>query len=393
LNALVLTRMRATRPDDLPVEVVERKGKGHPDSICDALAEEVSRALIREYARHFGRPLHHNVDKALLCAGVAEPAFGAGEVIRPMRIYLAGRATMEMDGIRIPVPELAVESARAWLGSSLHALDPERHVEIEPLFRPGSPELRELFRRDGGRTPLANDTSVGVGFAPKSELEQVVLEVERQLTDPRTTVAHPEIGEDVKVMGVRRGDRIELTVACAFVGRHLSGLPDYVKAKELVEALVRETAGRLTRRPVTVVVNNADDVESGSVYLTVTGTSAEAGDDGQAGRGNRTTGLITPYRPMVIESAAGKNPVTHTGKLYSLAAEAVAADLVANVPGITEARCLLLSRIGLPVDAPAIAEVGVRTETGYRLHRLRGDVEQVLAKQLAALADLWRESV
>jgi S-adenosylmethionine synthetase len=385
--------MRSTEPNDLPVEVVERKGKGHPDSICDALAEEVSRALVREYAREVGRPLHHNVDKALLCAGMARPAFGGGEVLQPMRIYLAGRATTEMNGVRIPVAELAVESARRWLGANLHALDPVRQAEIEPLFRPGSRDLQELFHRHpAGVRALANDTSIGVGYAPRSELEQVVLAVERELTATGTTRAHPEIGEDVKVMGLRTGDRIDLTLACAFVGRHLAGLPEYVRAKERVAAMAEEVAARITDRAISITVNAADDVESGSVYLTVTGTSAEAGDDGQPGRGNRITGLITPYRPMVIESAAGKNPMTHTGKLYQLAAEGVATQLVEQVRGITEARCLLLSRIGMPVDAPALADVCVRTETGYRLKGLRGDVEKVLKERLAALAEIWRES-
>jgi S-adenosylmethionine synthetase len=273
----------------------------------------------------------------------------------------------------------------------VHALDALRHVEIEPLFRPGSPELQELFRRQlqAGRA-LANDTSMGVGYAPTSELEKVVLGVERELTAGTTTDAHPEIGEDVKVVGVRSGGRIDLIVACAFVDRHLSGLAAYTTAKELVADIVRETAGRITDRPVSVVVNAADDLASGSVYLTVTGTSAEGGDDGQAGRGNRTTGLITPYRPMVIESASGKNPVTHTGKLYGLAAERIAADLVERVPGIREARCLLLSRIGLPVDEPALAEVCLRTETGHRLERLRPEVERAVARGLSDLADLWR---
>jgi S-adenosylmethionine synthetase len=386
--------MRGIATDDLPVEVVERKGKGHPDSICDSLAEEVARALVREYARHFGRPLHYNVDKALLSAGLADPAFGGGEVRRPMRIYLAGRATMEMDGIQIDVPDLAVESARRWLGANLHALVPDRHVEIDPLFRPGSPELRELFHRNpDGRSALANDTSIGVGYAPRTELERVVLAVEQVLTAPRTTSEHPEIGEDVKVIGVRRGDRIDLIVACAFVGRHLSGLAEYVRAKELVAEVAGQVARGITDRSVSIEVNAADDLDRGSVYLTVTGTSAEAGDDGQAGRGNRTTGLITPYRPMVIESASGKNAVTHTGKLYQLAAESVAAELLAKVPGIVEARCLLLSRIGTAVDAPALAEVCLRTEPGYRLQQLRGDVGRVLNERLAALRDLWRESV
>jgi S-adenosylmethionine synthetase len=55
-------------------------------------------------------------------------------------------------------------------------------------------------------------------------------------------------------------------------------------------------------------------VKPSTVYLTVTGTSAEAGDDGEVGRGNRVNDLITPYRPISLEAAAGKNPVTHVGQ-------------------------------------------------------------------------------
>jgi S-adenosylmethionine synthetase len=83
-----------------------------------------------------------------------------------------------------------------------------------------------------------------------------------------------------------------------------------------------------------VVVNAADDLQAGSVYLTVTGTSAEAGDDGEAGRGNRVNGLITPYRPMTMESAAGKNPVTHVGKISNVCASLITQRQVTEIAEI-----------------------------------------------------------
>ncbi len=58
-----------------------------------------------------------------------------------------------------------------------------------------------------------------------------------------------------------------------------------------------------------VHVNTADDIKKKSVFLTVTGTSAEMGDDGSVGRGNRCNGLITPNRPMSMEATSGKNPI------------------------------------------------------------------------------------
>jgi S-adenosylmethionine synthetase len=76
-----------------PVEIVERKGLGHPDTICDALAETLSRNLCSEYRRRFGKILHHNVDKALLRGGRAAAKFAGGHVLSPINIYFAGRAT------------------------------------------------------------------------------------------------------------------------------------------------------------------------------------------------------------------------------------------------------------------------------------------------------------
>ena len=51
---------------DGTVEIVEHKGIGHPDTMCDALAEAFGVALARDYRERFGRVLHFNVDKALL---------------------------------------------------------------------------------------------------------------------------------------------------------------------------------------------------------------------------------------------------------------------------------------------------------------------------------------
>ena len=119
-------------PASLPFEIAERKGLGHPDTICDALAENLSVALSRFYRDRCGAILHHNVDKALLVGGAARPAFGGGEVLEPIEIYLAGRATAEFGGVKIPVEALAVEASREWLRRNIRFLDPERRCAHRP---------------------------------------------------------------------------------------------------------------------------------------------------------------------------------------------------------------------------------------------------------------------
>jgi S-adenosylmethionine synthetase len=380
--------------NSLPVEIVERKGLGHPDTMCDALAEELSTALCRFYFQEFGCLLHHNVDKALLWGGSARPAFGGGKILAPMEIFLAGRATTEFQGIEIPVAELAAKSCRDWLRRSFHALDPERHVKLHCLVRPASADLAELYARAAETGVwLANDTSCGVGYAPLSPLERVVYQVERQLNSAAVKQACPEIGEDIKVMGIRRDGAISLTLACAFIGRYLDSPDDYCEKKARLEVQAKEIARQVTDLPVSAAINTADDPESGSFYLTVTGTSAEAGDDGQVGRGNRANGLICPYRPMTLEAAAGKNPITHVGKLYNIAANQIAGKIVAEIPEVTTAYCYLVSQIGKPVREPQFIDVQLQVAGGSPVEPLRQTVEAIAGEILASLDTLWQRLV
>jgi S-adenosylmethionine synthetase len=382
---VVLGPPASTHPDALETEIVERKGRGHPDTICDALAEAFSIGLSRAYAQAAGAILHHNVDKVLLAAGSSAPRFGGGDLLAPIDLYLAGRATSSFDGIPIPVAEIAHETTRAWMQANLHALEMSRHVRLHTLVRPGSAALSGLLAR--GQAPVANDTSFGVGYAPSSRLERVVLAVEQALTAPATIASHPVIGEDVKVMGFRRGQHIDLTVACAMVDRHVRSASAYADAKTLVSRLAAEASREAGAAHLRVQVNTGDDEASGRLYLTVTGTSAEAGDDGEAGRGNRVGGLITPARPMTLEAAAGKNAVSHVGKLYGIVAHRMANDLV-EMPEIAEATCAVVSRIGWPVDAPLVVEVRLRTRDDLPVGTLQAPVEALVHRCLGGLRDL-----
>ncbi len=386
MQVLVLSRLDSV---DSPVEVVERKGLGHPDTICDALAETLSRNLCRAYRDRFGDILHHNVDKALLCGGRAAPAFGGGSVLAPITVYLAGRATAAVGNQGIDIKAIAIDGSRAWVRANMHALDAERDVHFQALIEPGSQDLQELFsRRLEPHVALANDTSIGVGYAPLSPLERLVLSAEKHINGRDRQREHPAWGEDVKVMGLRCGDTVHLTVACAMIGRHLPHIDDYLAEKAAIKEAMAALAAEHGFSGCEVSVNAADDPSAEKIYLTVTGTSAEAGDDGQVGRGNRTNGLITPCRPMSLEAAAGKNPVTHVGKIYNVLAGELAAALIASIPEIAAAHCLLASRIGSPVTSPAVLHVKLATRDGAPVDLLKGRVEAIVAKSLARIPSL-----
>ncbi len=391
---IAITPLLSPPPSTASVEMVERKGTCHPDTLCDALAETISTALCRYYIDHFGLILHHNVDKALLWGGASQPAFNGGVVLAPMELFLAGRATCEFMGKMIPVDEIAVEASRHWLKQHMHALDIDQHVKFHPLIRPGSSELVDLYlRQKETGVALANDTSCGVGYAPLDELEKMVLGVEQYLNAATTKEHYPEIGEDIKIMAVREGEVIALTIGCAFIDRHIASIDDYRAKKQHLASLALDEAQRYTDKSISISINAADSIESGSIYLTVTGTSAEAGDDGEVGRGNRSNGLITPYRPMNMEAAAGKNPVTHVGKLYNILAQRICATLVQEIPALQEAQCYLVSRIGQPIHEPQVVDIRVRLSEPGQLNTYQRAMREITQQHLQQIQQIQEELI
>jgi S-adenosylmethionine synthetase len=364
------------------IELVERKCIGHPDSIADGIAESISRALSRAYLKECGAILHHNTDQGEIVAGESVPRFGGGKVIKPIYILLDGRATKHFDGIDIATDSIAVEAARNYLRENLSNLNLERDVIVDCKLGTGSTDLRDVFRPCDNKVPRANDTSFGVGHAPFSETETIVMESSDYI-DSVLRPEFPAFGQDIKIMGLRDGNDITLTVACAIVDRYCSGMKEYIGYKELLKERLENLAKKHTGRKVSVHINTADDIDNGSIFLTVTGTSAEMGDDGSVGRGNRCNGLITPNRPMSMEATSGKNPINHIGKIYNILSTQLARDCVAKVDGIEEIYVRLLSQIGMPIDLPLVASVQVLPKPGYELHAVTRDIDAIVNDGLA----------
>ena len=357
------------------IELVERKGIGHPDSISDGLAEAVSRALCREYINKCGVVLHHNTDETQIVAGRSCPRFGGGEVLQPIYILLVGRATKEFEGIELATESVALQAARRYLKNILVNMDLDRDVIMDCKLGKGSSDLRDVFKRD--RVPIANDTSFGVGHAPFSELENLVYNTERQLlTDLKSRI--PGIGEDMKVMGLRDGEDITLTICSGMIGKYIDDLDSYMSITEEMKEYVGELATCYTERDVTVFINAGDNLEACSIFLTVTGTSAEMGDDGSVGRGNRCNGLITPNRPMSMEATSGKNPINHIGKIYNLLATQISRDIVEKVSDVQEVYVRLLSQIGKPIDKPLVASAQIIPKEDTSFEKVKAETEVVI---------------
>ncbi|MFQ6014452.1 MAG: methionine adenosyltransferase [Anaerolineae bacterium] len=388
MRNITLESLQQVPVEEQHVELVERKGVGHPDSICDAIMEEISVALCKAYTETFGTIVHHNIDKGLLVAGQTSPRIGGGTVDEPMRLIFGDRAIYEIKGKHVPVGEIAIETAKRWFRENLRLVDPERHVIYQNEIKQGSPELTDIFAR---KVIGANDTSAAVGYAPLTETERIVLATEKYMNSPEFKEAFPETGEDIKVMGYRRDRELILTIATAFIDRYVASEKAYFARKEEIVADVKAfvTDEKKNFDNVSVDINTLDAPGrgEGGMYLTVLGTSAEGADCGEVGRGNKVNGVIALNRPMSTEAAAGKNPISHVGKIYNLLSHKIAAEIYQTVPGIKEVYIWLCSQIGVPIDQPLIASAQLILNTGVELESIRGDVEVVIDRELENIYD------
>lgn len=384
MRNIIIEKLIQKPIEEQEIEIVERKGIGHPDSISDGIAESVSRALCNAYLEKFGGVLHHNTDQVEVTAGESFPEFGGGDIITPMDILLTGRGVPEYEGKKIGIDRIAIGAAKEYLKESLINLDVETCTVVECKIGHGSGDLVDVFGRKG--MPSSNDTSFGVGFAPFSETESMVMAIEELLNSKDFKKKYPQVGEDIKVMGLRDQDEITLTVAVAMISKHIYSVETYMDTKAELNDIITNLAMKYTNRKVTTHINTGDNPESkteAGYYLTVTGTSAEMGDDGSVGRGNRANGLITPNRPMSMEATSGKNPINHVGKIYNLLSNEMSNDIIKEVEGVKQVHMMILSQIGSPIDQPRAASAQLILENGYEMNQVKSEVQGVMDTWLA----------
>jgi len=384
MRNIIVEDLKQTPLEKQRIEIVERKGLGHPDYICDAVMDQISVRLSKIYLEKAGAILHHNVDKSLLVAGKTEPRFGGGIVKQPMLFVFGDRATSKINGEEINVSEIAVNVAKEWFRKNMRFVDPEKHVKYQVELKPGSVGLVDIFKRKG-KVLGANDTSAAVGYAPMTTTEKVVRKTEQFLNSTEFKQRFQESGEDIKVMGYRNNSHLHLTVSMAIVDRYISSEEDYFDKKAKILEETKKFVNANTDFDGVDVQLNTLDMRGrglGGMYLTVLGTSAESGDSGEVGRGNRVNGLISLNRPFCSEAAAGKNPVSHVGKIYNVLTYKIAQDVYEQVPEVEEIYIWLLSKIGTPIDHPTIAAAQVIMKGDNHIETVRREIKEVLDYEL-----------
>jgi len=306
--------------------IVERKGWGHPDTLADHLAERL-RGSTADTRWRTSVPSCTTISTSWRCWGARATSATAQVVLSPVRVLVNGRAARVCAGEIIPVKELIVETVEAFFRERLPELDEHLRIELNVSSNPspgavqtgeGIPDRsvwfapRNLDDLRERRTLVANDTSLGTGWAPENRVEVFVRELVDHLSAPGHFLdAHPWCGSDVKVMAHATDEELDVVLCVPQKSSHVSSRVAYLANTEVVLAECQRLAGRLLPDLAARFLLNARDIpERDELYLTYTGSSIESGDEGVVGRGNRVNGLITPLSPMNLEGANGKNRST-----------------------------------------------------------------------------------
>ena len=372
-------------------EIVERKGIGHPDTICDLIMNQVSIDLSKLYLKETGVIQHHNMDKALLVAGQSESNFGGGKIIKPMKMILGDRATFDIGERKLLIGDLAIQTAKEWFEKNLRFVNDE-HVEYQVEIGVTSKELQSIFENTSSFA--ANDTSVLVGYAPFTETESIVLNTEQHINSKQFKDNFPESGEDVKVMGFRDANHVDLTIATAFVDKFISSENQYFQRKEDMLQEINEFLKKNYSMEITANMNCLDSKNRGmsGLYLTVLGTSADSADSGQVGRGNMASRVISPSRPAGSEATAGKNPVSHIGKIYNALSFKIANEIHTKVSGLDEVCVWMYNVIGRPVNDPKA--VIVQPTTVGQLHDAeKNQINEIVESNLQNIHEFCNELI
>jgi len=316
-----------------PIEIVERKGIGHPDTLADLIAENFSNNYSKYCLDKFGYILNHWVDKVLLSGGTAELDFGRAKITRPITAYLFGRVTKVVGNKRIDIDSLFKKSTEEVLLNIFTGQKILKHINyaVDVNQTVGKEHPREFyFPKSADEIKKcwdalnSNDTIMCSGYAPYSSLEKIVINLENYINSKEFKKQFPEIGWDVKVMAVRVYNKINITVSLPFIAGLTPSYEYYLKklecAKKKINNKILSDIKKLKTglKLYSLFVNTKD--KGKFVYLTSFGTALDKGDYGIVGRGNKYSGVISLNRESNIEATAGKNPMNHSGKLYTILA-------------------------------------------------------------------------
>ncbi|MCX6729201.1 MAG: S-adenosylmethionine synthetase [Candidatus Saccharibacteria bacterium] len=377
-------------PDHGAQEVVERKGLGHPDTLVDGIVEATEIAYAKYCRENFGAIPHHNLDKATLVGGLCVQQFGGGDFEQPLKMIFLGRASRTFGSKEIPLDDIQNSVTKQYLSRILPHLDTQDPTVYQwesqtstRSTRPYwfSPRTIDDLPEYSGKSPRANDTATMISYWPLTTTEKLALDIEGFFYgDDENGLPHPRfelIGQDIKVMCVRNGDQLSATVCVPQITTHTSSESAYYEREDDITRELEGYVASLSANEsleINLTVNSQTKGPNPHPYLVTGGSCTDFGEEGAVGRGNKTHGIISSFRPNTMEAPHGKNPTYFVGKVLGYQADIISKAIYES----TGSRCQIVLQANMGDDLFDPSNIIVSTEDDVPSK----DVDSIVAKCL-----------
>lgn len=331
-------------PNRATFEVVERKFRGHPDSMADMVAQSFMQKYIYDAWKRIPEledtyfP-NFSSDKVVLSGSSSKYFDGIYEIIKPVDALLIGKITHSIGKIEIDVDAIFKDSVESVLTRCLGHDAYKAHVRYKTysvslagvdhdkgFYYPSSVgNLLHILKEE----TYANDTVYVVAYSPLSVTEKLVIYLDNLTASDEFRKKFVEIGADIKVMVRRRLSSFDITMCLPVFPEKvcdttvydsiLKNATEYLHEK--IGIFFKSFAHNFQKPSVTLMTNTKDTMDK--KYYALWGTSLSKGDVGAVGRGNRQQGFISGIRPSTNEAMSGKNPNHFAGIVYQLVAESI----------------------------------------------------------------------
>ncbi|QWI72983.1 S-adenosylmethionine synthetase (plasmid) [Bacillus mycoides] len=352
-------------PDKLEYEVVERKGLGHPDTLTDGIAEAAEIEYCKYCLDKFGYIPHHNFDKVTIIGGNCIQKYGGGDFTDPIKVIFMGRGSKNFGDEKIPLEDIQIKAAKAYLSRVLPHLDVESKSTIEFHSITSSHSTRPYWfnPRDkndlpeyNGDGPTANDTATMISYWPLTMSEKLALDIEgyfyKNDADGLPYPRFREFGGDIKVMVVRDGDVIVATVTVPQITTMTASADHYfLRENKLRDNLTKYVEYIYPNEKINLIINNQTLGNNPRPYLVTAGSCTDFGEEGAVGRGNKTHGIISSFRPNTMEAPHGKNSTYFVGKVLGYQTDVIAKQIY-DATG-SPCQVILRANIGDKLYAPS----------------------------------------
>ena len=320
------------------IETVQKRGLGHPDALCDALAERISAAYARYCFEQFGVLIHYSIDGLSMAEGESRVEFGGGEMIKPIRLYLRGYFSAQFMDRKIPYLDIAKKVIYDYLNMVVPGLNAEKWVRVV--------DGTQIYGGPRGKYDLnnlvANHIYTVSAMYANSPAENCALRIEQKLNSPIYKQFRPGVSSDNKIVVIQNGNSADIAAYVSLISKHIH---DADEMRAYIEGIKEDIRGAASTDRVRVddieVYSSVNPLHDGRA-LTVTGSSIES------------------FNGCAV--ARSRYPVYHAAKIYAAVAHQISKRITNEENEV--ALVSLTSKVGWPISAPWHTDINLLSRKG-----------------------------